>query len=68
MILKEELYKIIDQIPIEKQIIAKSFLEWLNLQNSLERKTKRISLQGITDGSNVTDQDIQEVKKIWRSH
>lgn len=26
---------------------------------------KRISLRGITDGNNLTDQDFQEARKIW---
>lgn len=66
MLINEELHKIINQIPLEKQIIAKSFLEWLKSQNHIQPVKERISLQGITDGSTITERDIEEVKAIWR--
>jgi len=31
----------------------------------IKPKKKRISLQGITSGSKLTDADLEEVKKIW---
>lgn len=30
------------------------------------RKKKRISLRGITDGNNLTDEDFKEAEKIWK--
>lgn len=67
MIKKDELHKITDQIPDEKHVLAKSFLKWLLFKNQTTRKSNRIYLQGITENSKVTDNDIEEVKQIWRS-
>jgi len=66
MIAKQELHQMIDQLPDETLITAKSFLEWLVIDKSSDVKKQRISLKGISKGSSVTEEDIKEAKRIWQ--
>lgn len=66
MIAKQELHQMIDQLPDETLITAKSFLEWLVTDKSSDVKKQRISLKGISKGSSVTEEDIKEAKRIWQ--
>lgn len=66
MIAKQELHELIDKLSGDKLITARSFLEWLTLQKAKDKKTGRISLKGIIQGSPITEQDIEEAKKIWQ--
>ncbi|MCK6620689.1 MAG: hypothetical protein HUU32_20115 [Calditrichaceae bacterium] len=66
MIAKQELYELIDKLPGDKLTTARSFLEWLTLQKARDKKTGRIFLKGIIQGSPITEQDIEEAKKIWQ--
>jgi hypothetical protein len=52
---------------ISKEELVKQYIEKaINAEREdIESKEKRISLQGITSGSKLTDADLEEVKKIW---
>jgi excisionase family DNA binding protein len=45
----------------------KEFLTGSYRKPSSSEESKRISLRGITDGNNLTDQDFQEARKIWEA-
>ena len=52
---------------ISKEELIKQYIEKaINAEREdIKPKEKRISLQGITSGSKLTDADLEEVKKIW---
>lgn len=73
----DELVPLIQQLPDEEIHTAKRFLEFLiekahwkvndifKTLDSYPKVSKKISLQGIISGSQVTELDFEEAKKIW---
>lgn len=70
----EELVDLVNNLPENEIKTAKSFLQFLIEKakhdilisdTTLKNKT-HISLQGITSGSKVTEEDFNEVKQIWQ--
>ena len=55
------------ELGISKEELVKQYIEKaINTEHEdTKPKKKRISLQGITSGSRLTDADLEEVKKIW---
>lgn len=62
--MKNELYQMIDKLQDWQIEVAKTFLAFLiEQQQKIADKQSRISLSGIMDGSQVTEDDFREVKK-----
>lgn len=73
----DELIPLIQELPEEEIHTAKRFLEFLiekahwkvndifKTLDSYPKVSKKISLQGIISGSQVTELDFEEAKKIW---
>lgn len=71
----KELINLIEKIPKNQILAVKQFLLSLidkhteeTAEFKLSKKDKyKISLHGITSGSMIKDEDIEEAKKIWQS-
>ncbi len=71
----KELINLIEKIPKNQILAVKEFLKSLIDKNTeetpkfkpAENAKYKISLHGITSGSMVKDEDIEEAKKIWQS-
>jgi hypothetical protein len=66
---KADLLKMIENLPETEIPLAKTFLEFLLSKHgsSINKKNEEyVSLQGIIQGSSVTDEDLQEIKNIWQ--
>ena len=70
----KELVDLVNKLPENEIKTAKTFLQFLIekakhgilISDTTLNGKKHISLQGITSGSKVTEEDFDEAKKIWQ--
>lgn len=66
--LKYTMQKLLNNLPENQVQEVADFIEFLKNKNEkLERlQKKRQSLRGLISNTSVTDEDIEEAKKIWK--
>ena len=70
----QELVTLVNKLPESEIPTAKTFLQFLIekakqgilISDTTLNNKKHISLQGITSGSKVTEEDFEEVEQIWQ--
>ena len=70
----KELVDLVNKLPENEIRTAKSFLQFLlekakhgiQISDTTCNNKKHISLQGITSGSKITDEDFDEAEQIWQ--